>query len=427
MKNIFLKLFISTAIISFVLIGCQKEDGLLNNPNDNQLSEIYVAKNKIAKEVAKNLALKMSSKNLREFIKKEAMKTFDGDYNFLVGTSKEKKIQLYKSSENATFGNIISNSYSKAKSAKNTLLDSIESLFPLLQVAVTELEEGTVDSWDIDNHVPLVAYVPFGRKDDIIPAFDSEGNLIELSATEPPDELVIVISENERLIGIKKGNFKSITPCINELAVEYSTPESNYYLKEDYYDARNKCIFDDGGSTGGSGGGAVTCDRDRKTQKDNLYRMKFNSMADYRNAKDGWFNNDLEIELHIFLGRKDKTFSELIKYKTGKQNEFKDCGVFSGCETVWFNFNTEIVTWDKSLYGDAMLYAWYEDDGGGTTEMSVSFSTKFEDVSVGITGKYTIPKENDKLGQSIVEYCDNTDGNGYTYDTGSIKFQVRQK
>lgn len=34
--------------------------------------------------------------------------------------------------------------------------------------------------------------------------------------------------------------------------------------------------------------------------------------------------------------------------------------------------------------------------------------------------------EDDPLGESIVEYCDNTQGEGYTYSTNDLFFKVGQ-
>ena len=56
---------------------------------------------------------------------------------------------------------------------------------------------------------------------------------------------------------------------------------------------------------------------------------------------------------------------------------------------------------------------------------NVFASTSVEELEM-LDVKSTIQEKDDNLGHSIVEYCDNTDGDGFTYNTGSIKFQVRQ-
>lgn len=95
--------------------------------------------------------------------------------------------------------------------------------------------------------------------------------------------------------------------------------------------------------------------------------------------------------------------------------------------TKWSRINTEIVTWDPSKYGDSMLYTWLEDDGGGSTTNSSTFSSKFNDNATGtFTTSYTVPKTHTKMGESIVEYCDFTTGDGRGYNTGSITFSVNQ-
>jgi hypothetical protein len=45
-----------------------------------------------------------------------------------------------------------------------------------------------------------------------------------------------------------------------------------------------------------------------------------------------------------------------------------------------------------------------------------------------VTQEVEIPlgNEDEQLGQSLVEYCDDTDGDGFEYNTGSVIFSINQ-
>ena len=44
-----------------------------------------------------------------------------------------------------------------------------------------------------------------------------------------------------------------------------------------------------------------------------------------------------------------------------------------------------------------------------------------------ISGEQEFQQNDDSLGNSLVEYCDNTDDDGTEYDTGTLKFNVSQR
>lgn len=185
--------------------------------------------------------------------------------------------------------------------------------------------------------------------------------------------------------------------------------------------------------TGGSGNNE-NCDRDRKNGKDQLLKMKFRNLTAFRNAREGWFDNKMEIRCYIFLSDDGGNSSSLVKPLTRRETDFKDCGIFSGCKAKWVNMSTEVVTWDKADYGNRMKYMWMEYDGSGSTiSTEISFNTKFVDedtkreTSVGAKTTLNFKSDDYLLGDAMVEYCDNTDGDGYMYSTPDIYFYVNQK
>jgi argininosuccinate synthase len=154
-----------------------------------------------------------------------------------------------------------------------------------------------------------------------------------------------------------------------------------------------------------------------------LFKFKLNSKSVYKDAKDGWFNNDMEIRVDILFGSSNGAVSNLVKYLNVRQSDIKN--------EQWVSFNGEVVNWDKNVWGNAMKYSWLEDDENGSTKITYNWSSEFEDEdngtteSVSYSAEVTIPRDLYMFGESVVEYCDNKNGNYYSYSTGRLTFEVR--
>ena len=97
-----------------------------------------------------------------------------------------------------------------------------------------------------------------------------------LSATTPPtNRLVVVVSENERVMALEKKLFSTTNGRIDECLIAYSTidpiyetDELAYVLSEDYYEAQNSCRrYDDNPPPKPKTPITPSCDRDKKTGK----------------------------------------------------------------------------------------------------------------------------------------------------------------
>jgi len=443
--------------IILLIASCQEnieEVSPVNEIEEETNLIVNGVKDQLAAKVAQNLAKSLSKPEVRSFIKEKTLDRFDGDYNFLIEFSKNEQLSVSKNGRTTSlsFGDILEGSGDnpQGRSSSTGLLDSLSAIYPLLQVALPELQDENAETWAVETETPLVAFIPTdldaSDEDAIIPAYDYEGNQYALSATEEPSELVIVLSENERLMVFEKeGNSingrTQAYPVIDECPIiqspYYENDQNLYYLRSDVYAEINQCTggggccYGGGGSGGGTGGsGTTTCDRDRKSGKDRLHRMIFNSMTQFKRVNE-WFDGGQDIEVTIFFGQANGAMAKVTKAFSGKDKDFKDCGLFD-CDPEWFGLgDAEVVTWDKDIYGSAMLYSWIEKDGGSTIELNSGFSSTFDNddgskTTQTFSVKNTIQDKDDTMGESVVEYCDNTDGDGYTYNTGRIKFQVRQ-
>ena len=401
--------------------------------------------------LAQNLAASLVNSEVRNFLKEKTVQQFDGDYNFLIENSKEDQITTTSNgrTESVTFGQLLAGASSNSSARQSaTFLDSLSELYPLLQVAIPELEVGDAESWNTASDPPLVAFVPSdydeSNQEAIITAYDFEGNEYELLASEEPNQLVIVISENERLIALPKPNsingrasgYPVFNNCpIAALSAYHESETHLYYFKDDVYPMLNRCSgggSSGGGSGGGSGGesdggsGTPSCDRDRKSGKDNLRMVKFQSMNLLRKA-ESWFAGQVELRAIIVIGSENSNdFDKIEKFSKRKRYEYRECKWFK-CETIWRDINAEILTWNKDEIGNRMKYEWIEEDSGIDVDIEISLPIKIKGKNVEGKIKVKVPKKHTRLGSSYVEYCDDTDGNGRQYNTDYLFFKVNQE
>ena len=70
----------------------------------------------MASKVALNLAKSLGDLEIRDFIKKNAIKQFDGDFNFLIEVTKENQVSVSENGRVASlhFGDVISGTISSS-------------------------------------------------------------------------------------------------------------------------------------------------------------------------------------------------------------------------------------------------------------------------------------------------------------------------
>lgn len=187
-----------------------------------------------AEEFAKLLALSLKQKDIRAFLKEEANKIFDGDFDILVSRVTEVKIGNEKFSERVKKN--AANGYAKGQEVFDNALKNEK-----LNISIPVL----IDNWDDLHQQPLVA-VAMGineKETKHLKAFDSNGKTYLLDANVEPNVPVIVVGNNERMnykTQTKKdknartsGNYEKITwiKCPNLGAIEswfYGAPELRF-------------------------------------------------------------------------------------------------------------------------------------------------------------------------------------------------------
>lgn len=158
-----------------------------------------ISVNELAKALSKAVR---EDKGLRQFIHRESLKQFDGDYDFLVSRALNSPVHVENLQERAftkscesTFEDVLRSYLPETKSGED-ILSYFQEQFPELQVAIPVHAE----DWDPDQYIPVVAFVPEEYEEfvtETVPGYDAEGNYVEVDAINPPDVPVIVISHNE--------------------------------------------------------------------------------------------------------------------------------------------------------------------------------------------------------------------------------------
>ncbi len=175
------------------------------------------------------------------------------------------------------------------------------------------------------------------------------------------------------------------------------------------------------------------CDRTNRNDKDEIYRFKFSSCSAYSSTSE-LFEGKREMRASITYGYVNPLTgaaesTTILKAASFSKGSLRNSNFWGSCtSTKWVNAYWETLTWDYCTYGEKAYVYWYEEDNADTSaSLSVGFTFSLGPVSIPVN--FTIPLSNkdDKLGGSLVQYCDEADGSGYQYNTGSINFNFRME
>jgi hypothetical protein len=422
-KRLIIKYFTCIVVAGLFFVSCEKENVKITENSSN----ISLSKEKYDEYSQKLFCVVLKSlgdKEFKSFIKKEALKQFDGDYDMLIASALDKPMNGNLKSTSRTLkeyllGKIEASNLKSSEVKTSNFLDSILLYCPLMQISVPELKENSTENWDIENDNILLTVLPsnFDEKTfSFISAFDKNGNYYELSLDTFPNVPVIVISNNERLEVAEKSSLKSLN--------------NNHYFSNQYYTyyfMNNEIETNSKKNDANFLKSAQSIDRDTKTGKDVLYKGRFVSKTAFRQVEP-WPSGRPEFKVIIvYSDRNGTTFTansvEKVIDKDGWITRY----------VLWVNLATKtinipIMRWYRDRFGLYMKYKWIEQDGGNSTEISTTLNNKYDDnTSIATTVKSTIKKDDDDCGEAIVEYEDPTSGEGTWYTTGIVKFSINQQ
>lgn len=142
-----LQLVLIGAFLISLSQSCKKDNGLQkNNPAilTDDSSETSALQRSFAKILAK--AVK-NDPNIRAFLKEEALKQFDNDYDVLYQIVKDKKINGLET---------LHEKLVKYANSQNEL-ENIESKLPLLTIFIPNLPNFSPEIWNTNTEIPLIA------------------------------------------------------------------------------------------------------------------------------------------------------------------------------------------------------------------------------------------------------------------------------
>lgn len=426
------------AILAIVLLArCSQEDLSPDLPDQISSPHLTSSRDQVAARFSTGLSYALRYPEVRASLKASILERFDGDYNVLFAQIQNKEVTVSRNGKEATvtFGELILEGLDVVKpgaigarvGAKG-FFDKVADVYPLLQIALPQLENLSAEDWDTNNEQLPIAVVPETIIDNKLPALFANGETHVLSTLEEPGELVLVISPNERVIAIPRNGNGSVVSrddgpiCIGDPML--ITQNAHYVLLSNYYNAQNDCSGGDGGVTEDD---PQVCERDSNPAKDQLNRIKFTTIQAMRDAADQWWGGEMEIKALITYVTSSGGAQTLTKMYYGKRTDFRNCGIFN-CDPKWVNIQADIITWTRSGYALSMNYMFFEYDGTGTsrtTTVAIPITTNGQTTTV--TSSVTTVSSDQPLGESIVEYCDATSGTGTRYNTGTLFFEVNQQ
>ncbi|MDR2205937.1 MAG: hypothetical protein LBE36_07265 [Flavobacteriaceae bacterium] len=191
-------LFLGSIVsLSLCLFSCREERLSSEIPAENPVVNPVMSKDTEMKtQFAKALAKALKDhKELRDFIKMEALKQVNRDYDVLYHVIKNKPVVALT----AMGGNTIHDLLLPYFETEAQLLE-IESSMPLLTIFVPDLPEDSfsAESWETMDEIPYVGVRTYGNDD--VPIYMADGGHFVLEAKYIPGFPVVVIKDNERVI-----------------------------------------------------------------------------------------------------------------------------------------------------------------------------------------------------------------------------------
>ncbi len=184
--------YFSVGIIGLVA-ACHAPEVELADPSSARIAFTKKDAKEARAAFAKTLAKALVNKGLRDFLKAKSLEQFDEDYDILFHTQKNQIV-----ANNTTFFELLASYHS----SKQDLIDITESL-PKLTILVPELLNeryyNSAATWDTEHIIPKVAYFHVNDTRSEVIAYDSKGKDHKVKAKGDPDELILVIKDNDRI------------------------------------------------------------------------------------------------------------------------------------------------------------------------------------------------------------------------------------
>lgn len=361
----------------------------------------------------------LRDESVRKFVSTNILDQFDGDLNFLYFTTKAQSLGG-PNSKSITFEEALFGTQSNFRVKEASL-----QFDPLMQVALRGPEERLIDFSEIEEGIPVLYIAPDQdlESNPIVPMITENGTVSEYDIRIVPDEPVLIVSQNERLVKVPKNptaRIQSGDACLSSATPYFSDGLNDYYFYTDAYCGGGGLIDNPPGV------GTTGCDRDSNSKWDHVNRIKFATFNDLTTA-ERWQDGEPELYFIVFTGSNNANLQQIRKnVPIVARNNWKDCSIFQ-CYAAWVETDIELFHWEKSNYGEIITIRWFELDGGGTRTIKTGVS-----IPNGLGGSNnfeftsTIALNDYDLGTAVVEYCSKAAYNDFkTHSSSSILFGLR--
>ncbi len=372
-------------LVLLFVFACQKQQLIPNSLETNSSNELPVInsgflfdnspKTEALDKLARLIAFSMQDKDFREFIKKQALKQIDGDYDVIYKYYKNKAVKGKLTLED--YLNEKATEFFGKKTDVNELISKIEDF----QISVpVHCEE-----WDIKNYVPMVTYIPesFDEKTfTFVKAYDAQGNVYTLGLDQAPDFPVVVLGSCER------------TNYIND---KYVDPDPG----------------NDGGSGGGSNGGGLPYLNPNPRisgHKEYIFDIKLENLS----VVESWVLSKPELKYLIYTHKYGWIASDFVPKDLIPSREY--------LENNFVRINIPIFKWYWDIYGELYTVNWIEvDDFGSTLTFKVTYSIEIEGITFSKSYSFTYKSGDAVFGYKPVTIRDRSNEIYYLSYPGSNK------
>jgi hypothetical protein len=336
-------------------------------------------------KVARKLAKTLANASVRNFLKAEALKKFDGDYDVL-------------------FTSLLDYAAQHPEAAELRELAAVTSRFPLLNVAVPV----NIDKWDAASFTPLVAYLPdnFDEKSTApIIAFDAAGTVHLLDSRQTPTVPVIVVSQNERTeltqgkVALKQGLIAMPAASKKVLTTNTNT-NTNTNTTTNLH----------------SGEFCGTMPFDEVLY---LRGLRSNNIS----AIESWANGAPEIRMYIHYLDQNSNVQKVLYGGGADEGNLWKPNRRSDVDNKWWNFTDRLVRWSPA-YGEILNFTYWEDDGGSIISWPIKIKGKIAGFEVTSDFTINIRDNDEKIGTFPVDrtFCANSDLRAH--GNNLLKFQL---
>ena len=328
--------------------------------------------NQTLKTLAQATSRLVEEPEFRVWLKAEALKQFDGDYDVLWQHHLDHQFPDGQTLR-AKLANALDEQYGSPKAAAEQL-DRWMASYPVLQFAVPV----HIEDWEAETEVIPVAYQAEDAETSAvnhIEAFQSGREHGQLSLRVDPVSPVAVVGLNERKNYVDQGEQQD---------QKYPTVNS----------ARQ-----DGDPL-------------------NLHQINIPNL----NAIEFWTHGKPEFRFRVFRGDGGRYDSGIPK------NEFKPARSLVNDHDDWYVMNIPILpSWDWAIYGNLLTMHWIEEDNDGDPEDEVTITHTLNDPNgSSLTFTFNISEHDDDMGSASISTSDaaNSPGDVEYYRTATIRWYM---